>query len=71
MSSSWDPPYGQDQERRVLEVLKGMKYVTEETLIIVEASLQTQFSYLPALGFEIAREKKYKTNKHVFIRKMQ
>lgn len=66
-----DPPYGQDQERRVLEVLKGMKYVTEETLIIVEASLQTQFSYLPALGFEIAREKKYKTNKHVFIRKMQ
>ena len=66
-----DPPYGQDQERRVLEVLKGMKYVTEETLIIVEASLQTQFSYLPALGFEMTREKKYKTNKHVFIRKMQ
>lgn len=55
----------------MLEVLKGMKYVTEETLIIVEASLQTQFSYLPALGFEITREKKYKTNKHVFIRKMQ
>ena len=64
-----DPPYDQEHERRVLEVLKGMKYVTEDTLIIVEASLDTDFSWVEELGFDLTREKKYKTNKHVFIRK--
>ena len=64
-----DPPYDQERERRVLEMLRGMKYVTEDTLIIVEASLNTDFSYLPQLGFELVREKKYKTNKHVFIQR--
>ena len=64
-----DPPYDQEHERRVLEMLHGMKYVTEDTLIIVEASLETDFSYLPQLGFTMVREKKYKTNKHVFIQK--
>ena len=64
-----DPPYDQEQEKRVLETLSGMKYVTEDTLIIAEASLKTDFSYLEALGFEMIKEKKYKTNKHVFIQK--
>ncbi len=64
-----DPPYGQEHERRVLEILCNMKYVTDDTLIIVETSLDTDFSYLPLLGFELIREKKYKTNKHVFIQK--
>lgn len=41
----------------------------EETLILVEASLHTDFSYAEDLGFEVIREKKYKTNKHVFLRK--
>ena len=64
-----DPPYDQEHERRVLEMLRGMKYVTEDTLIIVEASLDTDFSYLPQLDFKLVREKKYKTNKHVFIQR--
>lgn len=64
-----DPPYNQEHERRVLEVLGGMKYVTEDTLIIVEASLETDFSYVGTLGFYIEKEKLYKTNKHVYIRK--
>ena len=41
--------------------------VNEETLIVVEASLQTDFSYLDDLGLEMFREKKYKNNQHVFI----
>lgn len=64
-----DPPYDCGHERRVLEMLSGMKYVDEETLIIVEASLATDFSYLDSLGFELLREKKYKTNQHIFIHK--
>ena len=44
-----------------------MKYVTEDTLIIVEAALKTDFDYLEDLGFQVLKEKKYKTNKHVYI----
>lgn len=64
-----DPPYNQEHERRVLEQLRSMKYITEETLIVVEASLETDFSYVDALGFQVDKEKMYKTNKHVYIRK--
>ena len=64
-----DPPYVQEQEKRVLSVLHGMKYVTRDTLIIVEASLYTDFSYLEEMGYTLEKEKRYKTNKHVFIRK--
>lgn len=64
-----DPPYEQEHEKRVLAQLSHMKYVTEDTLIIVEASLHTDFSYLEEYGFTLEKEKKYKTNKHVFIKK--
>lgn len=66
-----DPPYNQEQEKRVLEQLSRMKYVTEDTLIVVEASLKTDFSYLNELGFTLQKEKKYKTNKHVFLYKSE
>lgn len=64
-----DPPYGQEHERRVLEALQGMRFVTENTLIVVEASLDTHMDYAQELGFSVVREKFYKTNKHIFIRK--
>lgn len=64
-----DPPYSQEHEKRILAQLSNMKYVTEDTLIVVEADLHTDFSYLEEYGFTLEKEKKYKTNKHVFIRK--
>ena len=64
-----DPPYGCDHEKNVMAVLKAARYVTEDTVIIVEAALKTDFSWAEELGFEVTREKKYKTNKHVFLRK--
>lgn len=64
-----DPPYEQEHEKRVLEQLLHVKYVSEDTLIVVEASLDTDFSYLDEMGYELQKEKKYKTNKHMFIRK--
>ena len=66
-----DPPYGRDLEKQVLSVLKGYRYVTEDTLIIVEADLHTDFSYAEELGYELVKEKKYKTNKHVFLKKKE
>ena len=64
-----DPPYDEEHEKRVLALLGNMPYVTENTLIIVEASLQTDFSWLGEYGFISEREKRYKTNKHIFIKK--
>lgn len=65
-----DPPYDRELEKKVLEVLKEMPFVDENTLIITEASLHTGFDYLEEYGFEMIKEKKYKTNKHIFIRKV-
>lgn len=64
-----DPPYEQGLEKQVLSVLKGYRYVTEDTLIIVEADSKTDFSYVDDLGYDIIKEKNYKTNKHVFLKK--
>lgn len=63
-----DPPYGQDLEKQMLSVLRNHRYVTEETLIIVEADIKTDFSYAEEMRYEIVKEKKYKTNKHMFLR---
>ena len=64
-----DPPYGQGLEEEVLKFLSGAKILKPDTRIIVEASLDTDFSYLEELGFTIEKFKKYKTNMHVFIQK--
>ena len=64
-----DPPYETEAEKRVLSALVHQKAVTNDTLIIVEASLKTAFDYVSDIGFEVIREKCYKTNKHVFIQR--
>lgn len=64
-----DPPYEQLYEKRALEILSEASYVTEDTLIVVEATLDTSFDYVEKLGFEVTKEKRYKTNKHVFIKR--
>lgn len=65
-----DPPYDCGHEERVLAVLKELPWVTANTLIVIETSLQTDISYLEERGFSLAKEKRYKTNRHVFCRKM-
>ena len=63
-----DPPYNNEFEKQVLTRLQGSSLVTEDTLLIVEASLETEMDYVESLGFEIVKEKSYKTNKHIFIK---
>ena len=64
-----DPPYNQLLEKKVLEYLSTSKLLSDDGLIIVEASLETDFSYVDELGFVIIKEKIYKTNKHIFLEK--
>ena len=64
-----DPPYDKELEREVLEYLKSSSLLKEDTLVITEASLQTDLSYVNELGFTILKEKCYKTNKHIFLKR--
>ena len=65
-----DPPYDQEYEKEVLWVLSSAPYVTERTLIVVESSLKCDFSYLEQMGFMLTKNKRYKTNKHIFCHKV-
>ena len=64
-----DPPYMNELERQVLEYLKDSSLADEDTLIVVEADLHTDFTYAEELGYELSRSKEYKTNKHIFLHK--
>lgn len=64
-----DPPYNQELERQVLEYLQNSTLADEYTVIVVEASLETDFSYLEEMGYHAYKYKKYKTNQHVFLQR--
>lgn len=63
-----DPPYNYLHEQKVLKQLESSSLIHKDTLIVVEASLETDFSYIESYGYDIIREKAYKTNKHIFLR---
>lgn len=63
-----DPPYGRNLEAEALNALADSGILAKDSLIIVESSLDTDLSYAADLGYEITREKAYKTNKHTFLR---
>ncbi|SHJ42141.1 16S rRNA (guanine(966)-N(2))-methyltransferase RsmD [Pseudobutyrivibrio xylanivorans] len=65
-----DPPYNKLIEKQVLESLVSRDYITDDTMIIVEASIETSFDYVSELGYSIVKEKVYKTNKHIFLKKV-
>lgn len=62
-----DPPYDQEWEKKVLAYLKDSKLLTQEGVIIVEASKETDFAYVEDMNYIVLKEKIYKTNKHVFL----
>lgn len=66
-----DPPYGQEMEQQVLAYLKDSTLADYDTVIVVEASVDTDFSWLAKMGFDAYKYKKYKTNQHVFLQKKE
>ena len=54
---------------RVLTYLADSALADEYTIFVVEASLETDFSYLEELGYHAYKYKKYKTNQHIFLQK--
>ena len=62
-----DPPYNELHEKRVLEYLQSSNLLANDGLVIIEASIETDFSYVEEMGFSVIKEKVYKTNKHIFL----
>lgn len=63
-----DPPYAHNVEREVLEILGISGLVDEESVIIIEETLNVELSYIDTCGFEVYRVKQYKTNQHLFLK---
>ncbi len=67
-----DPPFGQELEKEVLFYLHTSGLVHDDTMIIVEASNETEFDYVSKmLGMDIIKCKRYQSNSHLFIQKRQ
>ena len=47
----------------------GSVLCDENTTIIIESDLDTEFSWVMDTGFTITKEKIYKTNKHTFLQR--
>ncbi|MBR2562033.1 MAG: 16S rRNA (guanine(966)-N(2))-methyltransferase RsmD [Eubacterium sp.] len=63
-----DPPYGRDLEKEALIEFHKASCTDKDTLFIVEAAIDTSFSWLEEEGYSCIKEKQYKTNKHLFIK---
>ena len=64
-----DPPYESNLEDCMFSYLADLSLVDGESLIIVEAKLSKSFDFVKDFGFEVIKEKCYKTNKHVFLKR--
>lgn len=64
-----DPPYGKGLESEALRLIESGHLLADDGLIIIEALIDTDYSASIPASFCIVREKLYKSNKHVFLRK--
>ena len=64
-----DPPYSHQLEEAVLLALDTKKFKNPEARIVVEATLEEDFSFLEGTSFRIEKVKAYRSNKHIFIRR--
>ena len=62
-----DPPYNKGWEQQILAELCQTDILDKDTTIIIESAKETDFSGACQLGFQIEKQKEYKTNKHVFL----
>ena len=63
-----DPPYKLGIEEDILTYLSKSNFIDKYTTIIIEANIDRKLDFLAPIGLECIKEKKYKTNKHFFIK---
>ena len=65
-----DPPYNKQLEKEMLILMQHASFINEERMMIIEASLETEFEWLETYGYIATKVKKYKTNQHVFVQRV-
>ncbi len=67
-----DAPYGQGFDEQVLASAGRSRAVTSDTIIVIEEKKERDLSGIADdCGFDIIKEKVYKTNKHIFFRRKE
>lgn len=64
-----DPPYPMEMEEEVLRRLVQEQLMAQQATIVVETPLNRKIN--PPDGWIIAREKRYKTNVHLFLKRQE
>lgn len=64
-----DPPYNNDLYVEPMKILSNSNIINDDSIIIIESSKEDDVSKVCDFGFELFKEKVYKSNKHVFLRK--
>ena len=65
-----DPPYGKGYGQQILALLSKTDLADEYTIVVLEEDLSDDFKEGDIIsGFEITRIKKYRSNRHIFLRK--
>ncbi len=64
-----DPPYGKGLAEQALGLLRQSSLCADGTLFVVEESIGFDPEELTRAGYEVARDKKYKTNRHIFLKR--
>lgn len=65
-----DPPYHKELEKEIIENPLFYQLLNESAVIIIEMDLKTDLSEYDISGYQVMKEKLYKTNKHVFLEKL-
>ena len=65
-----DPPYDKRLYVPVFEKIVNSNLIDENTIIILEVGLKDDAEGIEDLGFKITKIKKYKSNKHIFFKKV-
>lgn len=66
-----DPPYDKKLYLPVFQKLSKSKIIDKDTKIILETSLRDDLSDVVKMGYIIIKEKKYKSNKHIFFKRKE
>lgn len=63
-----DPPFNKSLEKDILQSLIKSKIINKDSIIIIESSIDTDFTYIDNMGYVKYREKIYGSCKHSFIK---
>ncbi|MCR5627800.1 MAG: 16S rRNA (guanine(966)-N(2))-methyltransferase RsmD [Lachnospiraceae bacterium] len=66
-----DPPYKLGIEKEVIKYIFSSQLLNEDGMVILEALKETDLDFINELPIDIIKEKDYKNNRHLFMKKKE